>query len=185
MKNITIKDDTHKKLKKIAEKESLTMSSFLDSAVSYFDKTKVSPQTDIISIKEEMKKLEKRVNQVIAFIRQFENENLIPLVKEMKKDRDTATLTYQNINDKINDDDINKIGIKINEIHNTFKIINKDKEDIIKKLRERLTDVKNNLAVIDENEEIRHQEILEVILNKDKRAAIAEKYKIEIKKAFF
>ena len=68
MKNITIKDETHKKLKKIADQQNISMSNFLDHSVDYFSKTKVNPKTDVLSIKEEIIRLEKRVSQIIGFI---------------------------------------------------------------------------------------------------------------------
>lgn len=185
MKNITIKEETHKKLKKIAEKESLTMSSFLDSAVSYFDKTKVSPQTDIVSIKEEMKKLEKRVNQVIAFIRKFENDNLIPLIKEIKKDRITATETYNTINNKLDKEEISKIFNEINNVDRNLSVIINEKEETIKQLEQVINTSQETIKRFDSNENARHLEILKVLLNKDEAKQIAEKYNIIPKKGMF
>lgn len=97
MKTISITDTTHKKLKTLADRETLSMSNFLEHAIGYFDKTKLNPKTDVLSIKEEVQKLEKRVNQVIAFIRTFEKENLVPLYQEVKTVNLQSIETYNKL----------------------------------------------------------------------------------------
>ena len=106
MKNITIKETTHKKLKKIAEKNNISMSAFLENAVIYFDKTKLNPATDILSVKEEIQKLSKRVNQIVGFFRVFENEKLTPLYKDIRKINLMSVETYKKLP---TDEDVQKI----------------------------------------------------------------------------
>lgn len=142
MKTINIKDDTHKKLKKLAEKEGFSMSSFLDDAVNYFSKTKVNPKTDVLSIKEEIIKLEKRTNKVIAFIVEFEKTNLIPAVQEIKK----TSIQVNEVSETLPSiEDLQKISNAITQIDESISRVTQNQKALNTNVEKFLQDFEKNL----------------------------------------
>lgn len=192
MKTINIKDTTHKKLKKIADQENLSMSSFLEHSIEYFAKTKVNPKTDIISIKEEIIRLEKRVSQIIGFIKVLESENLIPLYQEMKK-------TDIRINNLVTTFDETTINI-IEEVKRYNQLVAKEIERSNQERNQTEKTIKNVLNNIIENQReankgsIQQQKILEAFIHeaiddmfilsdgkKEQRQSVANRRKIDLK----
>ena len=53
------------------------------NAIWYFKKTGINPQSTIFSPKEEIAKLEKRLDQVVKFLRHQERDKLSPLLDEI------------------------------------------------------------------------------------------------------
>lgn len=79
---------THGKVVKLAKKHSLTMAEFMDASCDYFMKSGINPQEDGVKIDVKFQDLErkllKRNDQVIAFIKTQEQEWLTPIL--MKQD---------------------------------------------------------------------------------------------------
>jgi len=85
MKTIGLDDDTHASLKSYCAKHELTMNNFVRAALTYFRTTGINPTDPPESVKEELARMEKRLNQVIAFQRTFERESMIPLLTRIKE----------------------------------------------------------------------------------------------------
>jgi hypothetical protein len=87
-------------LNKIAALHGMKNIQFLNAAVQYLRKTGINPSEPELSPKEEMTKLEKRVNEVIKFFRVFEQDKLLPLLERLilieKKIESTLTDLPQN-----------------------------------------------------------------------------------------
>lgn len=72
-----------KELKKLSQSWGMSQTEFLNKAIWYFKKTGIDPNSSIFSPKEEIAKLEKRVNQVIQYISRQEKDKLNPLLDEL------------------------------------------------------------------------------------------------------
>ncbi len=80
-----IDTDQHKKLKTLSRKFELSQTEFLNFAVDYFSQTGINPKEKIYSPREEISKLEKRVNQVIKFLNVFQRDQAKPVFDELTK----------------------------------------------------------------------------------------------------
>jgi phage I-like protein len=179
MKTINIKDETHKKLKKIAENQGISMSSFLDNAVKYFEKTKLNPKTDVLSVKEEIIKLERRTNQVVAFIKNFENTNLIPACEAIEK----TSVQVNEVSEELPTiADLQVIGDFIKQMKTD---LNKLLDKILSENRSGYHNVKDKIEALESKGNKQHIELLEVMLNKELRIKIASKYNIVRDKTLF
>lgn len=83
MKTVGIDETTHKELKKIAKQNEKDMGSFIASAVTYFKATGIDPEDEKQSPKKAIEENNKRLNQVIAFIKKQESDHLFPILKKM------------------------------------------------------------------------------------------------------
>jgi len=82
---ITIDEQTHAELKRYCKRHGISQGDFVKSALDYFRRSGIDPTDPPQSVKEELGRLDKRLNQVISFQRTFERENLLPLVVELRK----------------------------------------------------------------------------------------------------
>ena len=80
---VNIKKEFQKELRKLSQSWGISQVEFLNNAIWYFKKTGINPQSPIFSPKEELVKLEVRLNQIIKFIRLQEKEKLNPLLDEL------------------------------------------------------------------------------------------------------
>jgi len=196
MKNITIKDETHKKLKKIADQQNISMSNFLDHSVDYFSKTKVNPKTDVLSIKEEIIRLEKRVSQIIGFIKTLEQESFLPLYQEMKK----TDIRINNLVNTVNELTMNLLeetkrhnNLIAVEIANVKSQNSKIEKDVNNTLGNILNAVKESnkgfLKTLEQIESANQQSALDMLIlmsaTKDQKQAVAKKYGFELEKGLF
>lgn len=85
MATIHIQETTHKQLKTYCTKNGLTHGDFVNSALAYFSKSGIDPNSPPESVKEEIAKVDKRISQLIAFQKTFEQKQLIPLIESMYK----------------------------------------------------------------------------------------------------
>lgn len=83
MKTVGIDENTHKQLKKIAKENNKDMGEFISAAVTYFQQTGIDPGDEKQSPKKAVEENNKRLNQVIAFIKKQESEHLLPILKKM------------------------------------------------------------------------------------------------------
>jgi hypothetical protein len=82
MKSIGIHEKLHNRLKAYCEKNDLNFREFIDHSLSYYEKSGSNPKFDE-SPRDEMNKLVKRLDQVIAFIRTQEKEYLRPAFEQV------------------------------------------------------------------------------------------------------
>jgi len=73
----------HEILSKLAARHGLKNIQFLNAAIIYLKKTGVDPTEPELSSKEELSKLDKRVNEVIKFFRMFEQDKLTPILQRL------------------------------------------------------------------------------------------------------
>lgn len=85
MATIHIQETTHKQLKTYCTKNGLTHGDFVNSALAYFSKSGIDPNSPPESVKEEIAKVDKRISQLIAFQKTFEQKQLIPLIESLYK----------------------------------------------------------------------------------------------------
>lgn len=70
-------------LNKLASSHKMKNIQFINAAILYFKKTGINPMEPELSPKEEIAKLEKRVNEVLKFFRVFEQEKLLPILERL------------------------------------------------------------------------------------------------------
>nr|WP_319399017.1 BfmA/BtgA family mobilization protein [uncultured Carboxylicivirga sp.] len=70
-------------LRTLAKKHDLKQVDFINHCISYFRKTGINPADEIFSPREEINKLNQRMDQVIRFIRTQEEKKLNPLFDEL------------------------------------------------------------------------------------------------------
>ncbi len=114
---VNIKKEYQKELKKLSQSWGMSQVEFINNAIWYFKKTGINPKSTIFSPKEEISKLEARLNQVLKFIRQQEKEKLNPLLDEL-------IITERRLKESlalgIDKSDLDKIEVKIGEAINTI-----------------------------------------------------------------
>lgn len=134
-------------LKKIAKKNGVSQVEYINACVDYFSKSGVSPLEPFLSPAEEIKKLTKRVDQVVRFIRTQEEKKLDPILNDMIiLERRIGEMVGQSLSRK----DYNKayvdLGEKLSESiiglregvnnHMQFSITRKKLEDQERKISE-------------------------------------------------
>lgn len=128
-------------LKKLSKKLELSQVDFLNATVEYFKKTGINPLDEITSPKEEMAALNKRLDQVIRFIRVHERDKLSPLL-------DSLIIIDRRLKDKLEfiltKEDLTKVNEKIENISTK---LNKD----ISGINEKLGDVKTSISTANKN----------------------------------
>ena len=86
-----------RELKRLAKMWGVSQVSFLNRCIEYFKYTGINPSTETrFSPKEEIAKLQKRLDQVIGVISKHEKDNLRPLLDEI-------SITSRRINQLINE----------------------------------------------------------------------------------
>lgn len=83
MATINVDESTRDDLKKFCQKHDLTQGDFVKHALAYFRKSGIDPSDPPESVKEELRKIEKRISQSIAFQKTFEKEKLSPLINDI------------------------------------------------------------------------------------------------------
>ena len=86
MKTIAINEPTHKELKKLSEQAKMSMGDYMKEVALYFKRTGINPSTsDEQSPHKAIKVLDKRIEQVISFIKTMEQERLNPLLESLMR----------------------------------------------------------------------------------------------------
>lgn len=80
---VNIDKASQKELKKLSQSWGMSQVEFLNHAIWYFKKTGIKPNSPIFSPMEEIAKMNKRLDQVIKFIRHQQTEKLNPLLDEV------------------------------------------------------------------------------------------------------
>lgn len=147
---------SQKELKKLSRSWGMSQVEFLNHAIWYFKKTGINPNSPIFSPKEEMAKLDNRLNQVIKFLRHQEKEKLTPLLDEItiaerrlkenlatsitQNELNTITNSLNQILEIVREDEYNKINFR-NLIIAMFEALkNSDSINMNEKDKERIVD---------------------------------------------
>jgi len=84
MHNIAVDDHTHKEAKTLCKTLDLTLGEFFKHCVIYVKKTGIDPSAaDNESPHKVVKELEKRIGQLVAFIKKQEQEKMNPLLENL------------------------------------------------------------------------------------------------------
>ncbi|HAF30436.1 MAG TPA: hypothetical protein DCG75_15445 [Bacteroidales bacterium] len=122
---VNIDKASQKELKKLSQSWEMSQVEFLNNAIWYFKKTGINPISPIFSPKEEMAKMNKRLDQVIKFIRHQQTEKLNPLLDEIII---VERRLKENIATGINQDDLNPTTDGLKEI---LEIVREGKDNKI------------------------------------------------------
>lgn len=85
MATINVDEPTKRELIRQCKNTELTQGDFVKLALAYFKKSGIDPSEPPESIKEELSKMSKRISQLIAFQKTFEQKQLIPLIESLYK----------------------------------------------------------------------------------------------------
>lgn len=84
MKSIAVSEHVHKEVKTLCKTLELTIGEFVKSSAHYFKRTGIDPsKSDNESPHKVVKELERRIGQVIAFIKTQETDKLNPLLEHL------------------------------------------------------------------------------------------------------
>jgi len=85
MPTIHTDESTHSDLKSYCTKNGITQGDFVKFALSYFKRSGIDPSSPPESVRDELAKMSKRISQLIAFQKTFEQQQLLPLIETMYK----------------------------------------------------------------------------------------------------
>ncbi|MBB4037453.1 putative coiled-coil protein SlyX [Dysgonomonas hofstadii] len=152
---IGIDKSTNRLIDKLSNRYNLKKGEIVKLAFEYMDKACINPSEPPESVKTEMAKINKRQDDLIRFIRHFEEEQLNPMIRAthsiairfdgIVKDLETLVLSqlennhekYNTVLQKISDtltqhaDVINNQGKQINSLHQLLKQDNKKLLELI------------------------------------------------------
>lgn len=152
---IGIDKSTNRLIDKLSKRYNLKKGEIVKLAFEYMDKACINPSEPPESVKTEMAKINKRQDDLIRFIRHFEEEQLNPMIRAthsiairfdgIVKDLETLVLSqlennqekYNTVLQKISDtltqhaDVINNQGKQINSLHQLLKQDNKKLLELI------------------------------------------------------
>ena len=118
---VNIEKGHQKELRKLSQSWGMSQIEFLNNAIWYFKKTGINPKSPIFSPKEEISKLEARLNQVIKFIRLQEKEKLNPLLDELiiteRRLKESLALGINKSDFEKIEEGLGQITIRINAIY--------------------------------------------------------------------
>lgn len=135
-KSIAIDEKTQEQLKKLCKKHDIKQGEFVSLAVDFYLKADLDPKSGQVNVKREIETMHKRINQLVAFIRTFEKEQMLPLLKEVNTTNsklDTLPAQMNAFKEITLDqtDMINKQTAAINKNNDTIKALG---ETIFKRL---------------------------------------------------
>ena len=148
--------ESQKELKKLSQSWGMSQVEFLNHAIWYFKKTGINPNSPIFSPKEELAKLDKRLGQVIMFLRHQEKDKLTPLLDEIviaeRRLKESLALG-------VDKDDFNSLLIKILDLEeetkgqgeNNKKYISHFFKEIQKVFEALLSEIENNRKEVAES----------------------------------
>lgn len=152
---IGIDKSTNRLIDKLSNRYNLKKGEIVKLAFEYMDKTCINPSEPPESVKTEMAKINKRQDDLIRFIRHFEEEQLNPMIRathsiairfdgivkeletlvlsQLENNQEKYNTVLQKISDKINEhaNVINNQGKQINSLHQLLKQDNKKLLELI------------------------------------------------------
>jgi len=166
MKTVGIRDNTHRELKKIAKMNDLDMGGFVEASVQYFKRTGEDPMNPRESPKAALEEMNKRLSQVIAFIKAQERETLLPLI-------DNTIQINKRVEMMLEDKDLLKINDNIKGFANHLQEQKKEYQETLNNVTERQAKLYQSFGMI-------VQLLLfqkGIVKNKQKEAEILERLK--------
>lgn len=127
MKTVGINDEIHSRLKVYCNNQDLNLGEFIDCSLSYFEKTGSNPKLDEAP-RDEINKLIKRLDQVIAFIRSQEKEYIRPAFEQVSIIEKRLKQDLENFTSR---KDVNDLSGKINAIVEQLNNILSDYKNLI------------------------------------------------------
>ena len=142
---IAVENATDKLIEKLCKRYSLKKGEIVKLAFSYIDKACINPAEAPESVKSELAKINKRQDDIIRFIRHYEEEQLNPMIRtshsiavkfdstakaletlilsQLEKNQEKHNTILQRIGDKINEhaNVINSQGKQIGTLHQIQK----------------------------------------------------------------
>jgi hypothetical protein len=79
---VVIDRHSHKVLSKLATSYNISRGQFLETGIQYFRKTGINPSDESLSPVEQIKSLEKRVDDVIRIVKAIERDKLSPIIEQ-------------------------------------------------------------------------------------------------------
>lgn len=148
---VNIKKEYQKELRKMSQSWGMSQVEFLNNAIWYFKKTGINPQSTIFSPKEEIAKLDKRLDQVIKFLRHQEKDKLTPLLDEIiiaeRRLKESLALG-------VDKEDFDSLQNRIVEIEKVVKVQDeKNKKYMVYTIAEILKVLRSQLKEISQNRE--------------------------------
>jgi len=118
-----------KQLKRLSNSHGLTQVDFINSSIDYFRKTGINPVEEIYSPREEIAKLEKRVEEILKFIRIHERDKLTPLVDQLIILQKRLSDGYSNVaTEEMIKEHFDKVRNIINNLYSEIKKMDKGKQ---------------------------------------------------------
>lgn len=85
MPTIHTDETTHSELKGYCTRNGISQGDFVRFALGYFKRSGIDPSSPPESVKGELAKIDKRISQLIAFQKTFEQKQLLPLIESLYK----------------------------------------------------------------------------------------------------
>jgi len=127
---IAVENATDKLIEKLCKRYSLKKGEIVKLAFSYIDKACINPAEAPESVKSELAKINKRQDDIIRFIRHYEEEQLNPMIRtnysiavkfdSIAKALETLILSQLEKNQEKHNAILQRIGDKINEHANVI-----------------------------------------------------------------
>jgi hypothetical protein len=128
MKNIRVSDWTHKELVKLSKNYGKSQGEIISKMVEYFKKSGVDFfEDEPKNPSEQISEMNKRLNQVVAFQREFESKKLTPILDEL-------VLTEQRIKQMIDSKPTEEAKIKVEKVKEIMLMMDKKYKMILEKL---------------------------------------------------
>jgi len=128
MKNIRVSDWTHKELVKLSKSYGKSQGEIISKMVEYFKKSGVDFfEDEPKNPSEQISEMNKRLNQVVAFQREFESKKLTPILDEL-------VLTEQRIKQMIDSKPTDEAKIKVEKVKGILDTISGQYKTILGKL---------------------------------------------------
>jgi len=109
-KTIKISDHSHSQLKKLSKTHDLDMGGFVEAAIQYFKRTGENPADPHSSPQAALEEMNKRLSQVIGFIRKQEENHLLPIVEKLSY----SNKLMEEYLYRIDPDKLNKVFVNFN-----------------------------------------------------------------------
>ena len=133
MKTIGVSDTTHTKLKRYCENNDINQGEFVENALKYFEKNGIHPVKHE-SPAAEMTKIVKRLDQVVAFIKNQENKFLRPMTEAVNM---SERRIQQDLSLLAKDEHLNNLITELNKLLNGYSNhIKRLDNEFIKHLKE-------------------------------------------------
>lgn len=141
---IKVNDVALGNVKKIAKKQQISNGEFVELAADFFLKTGIDLKEGY-SIKAEIKENNKRLNQVIAFIREQEKMHLMPIVKDLRSSNELTNEYLKRLKPEKIENAFSEFARVFSELKKEVLQSNESNVNLEKRLD--LADKRNNILI--------------------------------------